>query len=949
MTENHDLNEELLIEGSLPVRTLGIECEREGKGIFPPLNRYHIWWARRPLIASRAAVLSSVISNDYMDIEELTERMGITGDTVQKYQTVDDRPDGKLVYEHYGYRRPFTQSTDKEDIEAIHEAARKTWDGELPVIYDPTAGGGAIPFESRRYQFPTIANELNSVASVLLHGVLEHPTYNEPIGKEFKKWGDKILESARESLDGYYPSGRKNEYPVSYLWAHTVVCPDCGLELPLSPNWWLDKQSSNEGTAVRPYVSGDQVDFEIVELTTNTNKTEKSDRFITKDDFNPTDGKGDCLQCGVTIEGDEIKQQAQQKELGYRLFCIEYRDSRSGDRGIYRAPTAEDRNATERVHEKIQNDPDLATFLNEEIPEGQKTDEPRRYGITQWREMFHPRQLLSHYELWQSYEEVKPRIIEEYNEETAKAILTLLAVTADKVIDYNSRLSSWESYSTKVAHTFDRHDFSFKWSFAETVSTAEGAGYSWCLDYVEEVFEELQEYLSHVDEDTPIKILNEDASNTSLEEDSVHAAVMDPPYYDNVMYAELADFFYVWMDKYLRDIYPDLFQTNLTEKDSEAVANPSRYAEVSDGGSMSKSELAENDYESKMGDIFEDVNRVLVDDGVLTIMFTHKKTEAWDTLTKALIEAGFEIHASHPISTENPRSLHQSGKNSAQSTIFLVARHRKRGESVPTLWEDVRSQTREAAFGKAQELDEREVEFSKVDMILASFGPTLEVFTSNYPVVDDEGNPVSPQTALDEARNAVRDFFIDKYLNEGVRGVDTRTEWYILSWLVFEAQRFPYDEARRLAIGIGEDLDLLKKNHRMWRKRSGDVLLRPHTDRVQDINKDTQNRSGRKPVDPDAISFSTDLDKVHAAMHIYDAKGSTEAWNWMNDRNCGSDPSFKATLEALLRVLPHEHDDWQLARDIAAGDTGELLELELDPNIFREEDEDDYQGSLDEF
>jgi hypothetical protein len=135
----------------------------------------------------------------------------------------------------------------------------------------------------------------------------------------------------------------------------------------------------------------------------------------------------------------------------------------------------------------------------------------------------------------------------------------------------------------------------------------------------------------------------------------------------------------------------------------------------------------------------------------------------------------------------------------------------------------------------------------------------------------------------------------------------------------------------------------------MWRKKSGDVLLRPHGDRVQDVNKDRDNRSGRKPVDPDALSFGTALDKVHGAMHIYDAKGATEAWNWMNDRNCGSDPAFKATLEALLRVLPHDHADWGIARDLAAGETGELLDLDLDADIFIEDGEDEVQGSLKDF
>lgn len=944
MSENKDADEkkEMLIEQSIPVRTIGIECEREGKGKFPPLNRFHIWWARRPLIAARTAVLSSVIGSDEMEIGELVERMGITGDTVEKYKTVDDRPKGQLVYEHYGYRRPFTQQTKKEDVEAIHEAARNTWGGELPTVFDMTAGGGAIPFESRRYELPTVANELNPVASVLLKAVLEHPTIGTDLSDDLQKWGAEINRIATGNLQEFYPGGSGGRNPVNYLWAHTINCPDCGLKVPLSPNWWLDKQSSEKGQAVKPYVEDGTVSFDVVKITPDEQEAENNEDTFTNSQYNPSDGtvsygKGDCPQCGVTIDGDDIKTQAQQGEMGYQLFCVEYRNQR-GSRGHFRSPTEEDEQIAAKAAEKIDSDPELAMLLTEERYIG-PADRAANYGIDQWRDAYMPRQLLAHYEFWQAFEQVKEEIREEYEPEVADALLTLLAISADKSIDYNSRFSSWDSSTPKVRNGFDRHDFSFKWSFAETALIDETHGYLWFLNDVLEVYEELVEYMSHVDNDVPLSILNENAGDLSLEDESVDAIVVDPPYYDNVMYAELADFFYMWMKRYLDDVYPEFFATELTNKHDEAVANTAQFEDVA-GAGQSKSGLAKDDYELKMSNIFSEASRVLSDDGILTLMFTHKKTDAWDTLTKALIEAGFTIHASHPINTESPRSLHQSGKNAARSTIFLVAR---KGETdrAPSLWSDVQRETRAAAYECAADLDSQEVEFSKVDMMLSAFGPTLEVFTKNYPVVDNEGETVSPQVALDEARDAVRDYLISNYLNEGVRDVDSKTEWYLLSWLIFEAERFPYDEARRLAIGVGEDLDELKKTNRMWRKRSGDVLLRPHSDRVQNINKKKSDRSSRKPVDPEAVSFATALDQVHAAMHIYDAQGAGKAWTWLEERNCDSNPAFKATLEALLRVQPRGHKEWELARDLAVGDTGEFLDLDLNASIFSEQEDEE--------
>ncbi len=940
----------LKIQDDLPIRVVGIESQRERKAWSPPQNRLHLWWARRPVAASRLAILGTVLPDD-VDTDTLLRWIGVDPDNKspkksiaehvrEKSETVDDR-DG-LVYEHYGYRKSYKNFP--EDIDALQKKVSETW-GDLPTVLDATAGGGAIPLESLRYGFPTIANELNPVASVLLRAVMDHTRTSKDLSDDIVEWGERINSAVRSDVSEYFEVNN-NERPLEYLWAHTVECPDCGLTVPLSPNWWVDKDSGSEGIAARPVVSAseDEVSFEMVSLPDD----------VTKSEYNPTDGtvsygKGECPRCNVVIEGDEVKRQAQEDEFGFQLFGVRverYPDTNKEKR-IIRAPTETDEKAIQKAKEKVDSDPDLHSLLDIEIPDGNKTSEPRRYGITKWRNMFTPRQLLLHYTYLEKFNEVKDEIYKEYQEEEAEALLTFLSIAADKAVDYNSRLSSWHNSRTIIRNTFDRHDFSFKWSFAESNLSAEGLGYEWVLEMVVEAYDELRDLYGH--SEAPTKVLQEDAANLPIDDQEVDAVVLDPPYYDNVMYSELSDFFYVWMKEYLSDVYPDKFIGELTEKDDEAVANPSKFEGVA-GEGESKSSLAKDDYESKMTDIFDEMNRVLADDGAFTLMFTHKRTEAWDTLATALIDSEFVITATHPISTENPNSLHQAGQNSAESTILLTSEKRSKEQESATLWSEIKGKTRDVARQRAESFDKEEANFTKVDTILAAFGPTLEIFTTNYPVVDDEGQVVTPAQALDEARDAVRNYFIDRYLNEGVRNVDPTTEWYILAWLVFEAQRFPYDEARRLAIGVGEELSSLKKDHRMWRKRSGDVLLRPHGDRVQDVNKDPDNRSGRKPVDPDALSFSTALDKVHAAMHIYNKKGATEVWNWMNDRNCGSDPSFKATLEALLRVLPHDHEDWNIARDLAAGETGELLDLDLDADIFQEDDDDeDRQGSLKDF
>lgn len=947
-----DRNKSLKIQDRLPLRAVGIETEREQKNFSdkPPQNYIHVWWARRPTPATRLAILSSVLPSD-VDEDTLLDWMGISpknkanGMSIsehveEKRRTVDDA--SGRIYDHYGYKKCYKNLPDSKEMEKLHSKAKETWGGKLPTVLDATAGGGSIPFESIRYGFPTIANELNSVASVILKGVLEHPRIQKDITEDIEKWGGKINEKSSKRLSEFFnsPDGQK---PLEYLWSHVFECPDCGCDLPLAPNWWLHKESSNEGVAAKPRIQEESsVDFEVVRLPEDVEKSE----------YNPTDGtvsygKATCLNCSVTIETEEIRQQARDDNIDLQLYAVHYEDQHSGKKK-FRAPTAVDERSVEKARQKVDSSPELLTFLSDEIPEGYNTNQPRRYGITEWRDMFTPRQLVVHHTYLESFEEVKPKIQEEYEEEVANAILTYLSIAADKALDYNSRMCSWHPNRAVIGHTFERQDFAFRWSIAESNLTAEGLGYEWALSNTVEAYETLRDLSNHSKSES--SVLQSDAASLPLNDGEVDAIVMDPPYYDNVMYSEISDFFYVWQREYLGDIYPSFFESSLVNKDEEAVANSERFDDVA-GGSTSKVELAKNFYENKMESIFSEGNRVLDEDGIITIMFTHKKTEAWDTLTKSLIKSEFIVNSTHPINTESPLRLGQKGKNSADSTILLAAEKRKQESGGSTLWSDVQRETRQAAVEKASELDQREVNFSKVDMMLASFGPTLESFTRNYPVVDDEGNEVEPQRALDEARDAVRDYLIEQYLNDGVQNVDPKSEWYLLSWFIFEAEQFPYDEARRLAIGVGEELDDLKKTHRMWRKRSGDIILRPCNDRVQDVNKDPDDRSGRIPVDPDALSFATDLDKVHAAMHVYDAKGATAAWNWMSDRNCGSDPAFRAILEALLRVLPHSHDDWELARDLAVGETGDLLDLDLDAGIFQTTEDDTHkvQGSLSDF
>lgn len=209
------------------------------------------------------------------------------------------------------------------------------------------------------------------------------------------------------------------------------------------------------------------------------------------------------------------------------------------------------------------------------------------------------------------------------------------------------------------------------------------------------------------------------------------------------------------------------------------------------------------------------------------------------------------------------------------------------------------------------------------------------MFADAYPVVDDEDNEVLPRRALEEAREAVTRVLVDEYLEaDGMEDLDDVSEWYVLCWLVHERQTFSYDEGRQLGLGLGIDIDDIKRSTKTWRKSSGDIRLRGHADRVQNINEKPEDRSSRVPMNPDDLSFGLALDKVHAAMHVYDVQGESACCDWLRERNFDTDSTFKSTLKALLQVLPKNHDDWELARDLAVGRTRGVLNLDFSPNLF---------------
>jgi putative DNA methylase len=929
----------VLIEDWLPIEAIGAESKRErgASSALPPLYFLHVWWARRPLTTSRAAILASVLPQWSPDWPEpLRQKFptqeayhnwfvyltGIRGDPVAGRKLVDwaEAKGIKLQAHPYGGApRAFTVNPSAEDLQTMGDLLEHTWGTRELSVLDPFAGGGSIPFEALRYGFTTIANDLNPVAATILKATLDYPArFGPELAEDIKKWGNIWAKRVEEKLADYFPK-QGNESIFAYLWARTVACPTTGKPVPLSPNWWLSKGSDPVAVKLIAEPEMDAPRFAIV--------TEAAVEGVKSDEGTISRGVGRSPWTGETIPGDYIKSEAQAGRMGQILYAIAVKKSGSGF--DFRAPVAEDLTAVVQAEVELAHKKPGWIFQDliptEQIPIGSKTAEPIRYGIFTWADAFSPRQLLVLGTFMEGLRELENEIRDSYDDLKTTAIISYLALALDKCPNYNSRMSIWHALRTRMVNTFNRHDFAFAWSHGEF----DGASnlLPWALEQTVKAYREMAEMAAPAQRSwltvNSIRAVERLAIRTqtandlpTIKTDSILNITVDPPYYDNVQYAELADFFYVWLKRSVGHLFPEFYTDELTNKDDEAVANPARFESMG----RKKKALAEQDYERKMAAAFREMHRVLHPHGVLTVMFTHKRVEAWDTLASALIGAGFVIKASWPVHTESEHSLHQAKKNAAASTILLVCRKRDpRGVGHPQMpadaasedadssengpsndpvwWDDIQGRVRRVAREKAREYLQQGI--SGVDLYISVFGPTLSVISEQWPVLTSEIDPKSgqpkplrPETALDLAREEVVRLRKEGLLAGRAIEFDPITDWYLMAWDAFQAEEFPYDEARKLAIALGLEMDELAQKKLIAKKSASVVLQQP------------KERRKKGTVDPEVAHFEHLLDALHTALLIYEEDGAGACDVFLQNRGLKRDSAFKAGLQAMINAIP---------------------------------------------
>jgi adenine-specific DNA methylase len=635
------------------------------------------------------------------------------------------------------------------------------------------------------------------------------------------------------------------------------------------------------------------------------------------------DGKGISLFSGQQIPDTWIKAQAQAGKMKCVLYAVAVKASvltfdRPNENELQALEEAEHELSKHRKRWEREN-----IIPTELYPEVTTDERPRTYGMPRWADIFTPRQLLSAAVFVDELKDMMPEVIKDEGREKGEAVIHLLAFILDKFINHDCMATRYENTRSVIKGRMDRHDFQFKPTFAEMAACHSGHGVAWATDNVMEAYEELSRFSRH---DNARRVEINFGSATSLpeiESGTISAAVVDPPYADNVQYSELADFFYVWLKRTQGHHRPEWFSSYLCDHTEEAVVNISRHRAEGEKAADARRK-AHAFYQHLMGETFTECRRILCDDGALTVMFTHKKQEAWEALFTSLVKAGFTITATWPVKTESEHSLHQAKKNAAQSTVILVARKRDDKAEVGYFDAEMRREIRLAAQKTAERLMKDGL--NPVDQLVGSFGPAMEVYSRHSEVRTDTGDEVGVDRALDEASEAVAAFRIQQLAARGLQEVESEGRFYLLCWDVLQASEFRFNEAHLLGKAVGMDVDTMVYAGLV--SKSGDkirILSAKDRRRAKKLEQEEMEETlfgamptGKKKrikkgdvlkVHPNDGHFRTALDACHAlALRYAEANGGNPGLG--SARQLATQQGWKGgspvarLMEALLKAAP---------------------------------------------
>jgi len=742
-----------LAEVDFPIAEVSRHAAREKSIRHGHPSTLHLWWARRPLASSRAVLLALLWPDPCDPLcpaefkakarEMLPQVLGRVGPADEDLR--------KALLKFIADFANWDNAAQRAYLEVSRALVKAAHGEEPPLVVDPFAGGGSIPLEALRLGCEAFASDLNPVACLILKVMLEDiPRHGPKLAEELRRVGAEIKKQAEQELADLYPKDPDGATPIAYLWARTVRCesPNCGAEIPLARSFWLCKKASRKRAichrVVRPAGEAPLVEFEVFEP-----KTEKDAPGGTV-----TRAKATCLACGAVLPPERVRAQLTARRGGADVvFDAKGRRTggarmlavvtlRPGEPGRhYRLPTERDYDAARKAQER------LATILSEWERGGKQglcpvPDEPtpagggsgagrafsvQRYGMLQWGDLFTARQKVALVHIGLAIRQCGSPDLQE-----------LLGLVFDGVVDRNAVLATWrpQADQEKVEHVFARQALPMAWDFAEAVPTSESTGS--LGDRVEATSGTTEVFARWVGVGDSLRagqVQLADAAEHPLPNESAGVWFTDPPYYDAVPYADLSDFFLVWLKRGLpahRLLVDPFDSTNpLTPKRREAVQDETKR----DNGRPKDRAW----FEETMARAFAEGRRVLRGDGVGSVVFAHKTTEGWEALLSGMIRGGWTITGSWPIATEMATRLRARESAALATSVHLICRPRPDDAGVGD-WAAVLRELPNRVGDWMERLQGEGVRGA--DLVFACIGPALEIFSRHAKVETADGREV---------------------------------------------------------------------------------------------------------------------------------------------------------------------------------------------------------------
>ena len=754
-----------LAEVDFPIAEVSRHAAREKAGPPGHPSRLHLWWARRPLASSRAMLLALLWPDPCDSLcptEFKTQARKLLLQVAGCHPGTTDDALRRALLKFIADFANWDHAAQRTYLDVSRALVKAAHGEEPPLVVDPFAGGGSIPLEALRLGCEAFASDLNPVACLILKIMLEDiPRHGQKLAEELRRVGTEIKRQAEKELANLYPKDVDGATPIAYLWARTVRCesPSCGAEIPIFKSPWLSKKGASkaryfrerpEGRCVVLLVDkgalGGPVQFRIAR---GDGRENQQPGFV---ELNATKAKGNnanvtCPCCRSVLPGNKKNPRTSTQLVAQHggtnvVFDVKGRrtggakmlavvTTKHGEPGRhYRLPTAADYEAVHKAQARVSQILEewerggrqgLCPVPDEPLPSiGTLGFRVQRYGMLQWSDLFTARQQVV--SIW-----LRDALSRTKSLDSAE----VLACALSRVSMGNMSCTRWNAVAEKMQHTFGRQALPIVWDFAEVVVTANAPG-NWKSGY--ELIAEVIEKIPKLHRFSQVQLA--DATEHPLPDDTAHVWFTDPPYYDAVPYADLSDFFLVWLKRALpqHPLLRDPFDpTNpLTPKQREAVQDKTKHV---DGRPKDRVW-----FEETMAKAFAEGRRVLHEDGIGSVVFAHKTTEGWEALLAGMIQGGWTITGSWPIATEMGSRLRARDSAALATSVHLICRPRPEDALVGD-WADILRELPRRVGDWMERLQGEGIRGA--DLVFACIGPALEIFSRYTKVETADGREVT--------------------------------------------------------------------------------------------------------------------------------------------------------------------------------------------------------------